>query len=460
MRYTMTFPESAFDRLRAHLCRSENEEAAYLLARVVETEEEVRLLVRDVVPVSAEDIESQSPVHMVIRGASYVHAIKRSRLQDSAFVFVHSHPEGFVQFSPQDDREEPDLFALAHARNARLAHASVVASNKATQLVGRAWLRDGTNVPLDVIRVIGARWRFLFAGGDGDTVPEYFERQVRAFGSDVQRLLQRLHVGVVGAGGTGSAVAEQLIRLGIGRLTVIDDDSFDSSNVNRVYGSASFDGGLPKVAIAERHAAHIGVGTRVVPIRKNLSFKSAASRLRECDLVFGCTDDEWGRSILSRLSIYYVIPILDLGVIVDPEGDVIRAVHGRVTLLQPGYACLYCRGRISADTVTAESMRATQPERAAALAAEGYIPGVAAPAPSVISFTSAVASHAVTEFLDRVTGFKISDTKPSEFLLRFEADAFSRNTRGSRPECFCANGDVWGAGDRKPFLGLTWRNEK
>ena len=460
MRYTMTFPESAFDRLRDHLCRSQNEEAAYLLARVVETEDEVRLLVRDVVPVAAEEIESQSPVHMVIRGASYVHAIKQSKLRDCAFVFVHSHPTGLGEFSPQDDREEPDLFALAHARNPLLVHASLVASGGATQLVGRVWLSDGTDVPLDLIRVIGARWRFLFAGEDDDAVPEYFERQVRAFGTGVQRLLRRLHVGVVGAGGTGSAVAEQLIRLGIGRLIVIDHDSFESSNVNRVYGSASFDGGLPKVAIAERHAAHIGVGTRVVPIRHHLSFKSAVTRLRECDVVFGCTDDEWGRSILSRLSIYYVVPILDLGVIVDPEGETIRAVHGRVTLLQPGYACLYCRDRITPEAVTAESIRATQPERAASLAAEGDIPGVGAPAPSVISFTSAVASYAVTEFLDRVTGFKTAEKKSSEFLYRFEADAISRNTRSSRSECFCANRDLWGAGDRKPFLGLTWRYEE
>ena len=167
--------------------------------------------------------------------------------------------------------------------------------------------------------------------------------------------------------------------------------------MNRVYGSASFDDGLAKVAIADRHAAHIGVGTRVAAVRGHLSFKSAMARLRECDLVFGCTDDEWGRSILSRLAIYYVVPVLDLGVVIDPEGEMIRAVHGRVTILQPGYACLYCRERITPDGVAAESIRATQPDRAAGLAAEGYIPGVEAPAPSVISFTSAVASFAVME---------------------------------------------------------------
>jgi hypothetical protein len=181
--------------------------------------------------------------------------------------------------------------------------------------------------------------------------------------------------------------------------------------------------------------------------------------MRECDLVFGCTDDEWGRSILSLLSIYYILPVMDLGVAITPDGESVRSVHGRLTHLQPGYACLFCRGRITSEAVRDESIRATQPERAAALVAEGYISGVAAPAPSVISFTSAVASAAVIELLDRVTGFKASETKSSEFLFRFEADAISRNTLAPRADCFCANRERWGAGDRKPFLGLTWRRE-
>src|SRR3989442_2474424 len=44
----------------------------------------------------------------------------------------------------------------------------------------------------------------------------FFERQVLAFGAESQALLQQLHVGVVGVGGTGSAVVEQLARLGVG----------------------------------------------------------------------------------------------------------------------------------------------------------------------------------------------------------------------------------------------------
>jgi len=49
-----------------------------------------------------------------------------------------------------------------------------------------------------------------------------FDRSVRAFGADIQAALGDLRIAVIGAGGTGSAVAEQLVRLGVRHLTLID----------------------------------------------------------------------------------------------------------------------------------------------------------------------------------------------------------------------------------------------
>src|SRR5689334_5462070 len=114
MRYTMTFLESDFNRLITHLRRSENEEAAYVSARVVSMPDEMRFLVRSVTPVLTEEIEYQFPDKISIWSRSYVQAIKKAALDDSAFVFVHSHPGGTNEFSEQDNREELLLFNLAH----------------------------------------------------------------------------------------------------------------------------------------------------------------------------------------------------------------------------------------------------------------------------------------------------------------------------------------------------------
>ncbi len=458
MRYSITLLEDNFRKLEEHFNSSPDEAAAYLYARIASTPNEARLLVRDVVLVTDEDIETRSPVHLSIAGRSYVRAVKQSALADAAFIFVHSHPGGPAAFSNQDDREEPDLFRLAHDRNPRACHASLVFDVPSQRFVGRVWLPDGSTHRIEVVRSIGKRWKFLRSNdsaGDADV----FDRQVRAFGKDIQNQLQHFRIGVVGAGGTGSAVIEQLIRLGVGHLIVIDSDSLDRTNVNRVFGSGVADAGTPKVAIAERQAERIGLGTNVRAIPRHLSFKDVAEELRECDVVFGCTDDEWGRSILARLSVYYLIPVIDVGVVIEPvpNTELIRSIHGRVTVLQPGTACLFCRGRISPDGVRDETIRLTDPARAEGLHKEGYLTGVQEPAPSVVSFTSAVASLATTELLDRLVGFKDEDSKGTEYLLRFDADTIGHSTRASVEGCFCNDKTLWGAGDRKLFLGLTWR---
>src|SRR5262249_4238908 len=150
-------------------------------------------------------------------------------------------------------------------------------------------------------------------------------RQVKAFGPLIQRLLSRLRVGIVGVGGTGSCVLEQLVRLGVGTLMISDGEAFESSNVNRVYGSRVVDDTIAKVKIAQRLAADIGLGTRIDLVDKPISYQSALKKFRDCDLVFGCTDDELGRSLLNSFAVYYYVPVFDMGVKIDSEDGLIRS---------------------------------------------------------------------------------------------------------------------------------------
>ena len=214
-RYTLTVLGADHQHLVEHLRSSTNELAAFIHARVVVMGDEVRLLVRAIEPVAAADIETSSAVHLSILSRAYVHSIKRSRIRECAFGFVHSHPTGPAAFSPQDDQEEPELFRLAHSRNPQAVHFSLVAANDAASLIGRVWHPDGTTSPIDLVRVIGDYWDFTYA--DEASAPRpFFARQVLALGSEIQSTLERLHMGVVGVGGTGSAIVEQLIRLGCG----------------------------------------------------------------------------------------------------------------------------------------------------------------------------------------------------------------------------------------------------
>ena len=64
-----------------------------------------------------------------------------------------------------------------------------------------------------------------------------------------------VRVGVVGAGGTGSAVIEQLARLGVGELVIFDDDTIDETNLTRIHGATVADVGRAKAELAAWSAA-------------------------------------------------------------------------------------------------------------------------------------------------------------------------------------------------------------
>ena len=203
MEYTIAIPERLYSELTAHIGRSKNEAAAYLLCRRSSTDREIRLLARRLLPVQPADILAASRTRMSIRSSSFMSAMKEADRSKSSFVFVHSHPDGPPTHSIQDDREEPSLFRTAYNRIGNSGpHASLVLSGT-ERLVGRVWNEDGTTSPLSTIRVVGQRLRFWHQGG-AEVPADIFDRHVRAFGEALQPVLRRLNVGVVGCGGTGA----------------------------------------------------------------------------------------------------------------------------------------------------------------------------------------------------------------------------------------------------------------
>lgn len=460
MEYTITFLQREYERLTTALFDgASTERGAYLLCRLSRTTSETRLLVREIIPVELEDVLDASADHMTVHSRSYLRPMKRADEHGEAFVFVHSHPAGYSHHSQQDDIEEEALFRTAYTRiHADVVHASLVMSNP-DRPVGRVWLPDGSIRPIKRTRVVGDRLQVFQESIKDAVIPTHLDRQVRAFGAATQRILSELTIGLVGAGGTGSAVFEQLVRLGVGRIIVADPELFESSNVNRVYGSRLSDAGSPKVWLAERTASEIGVGTSVTVIGASITFASVLQQFRDCDVIFGCTDDEWGRSLLTRFAIIYCIPVFDMGVEIDSENGVINTIQGRVTTLIPTRACLHCRQRIAAHRVRAETMQALNPEQALALRAEGYAPELVDPSPAVIPFTTTVAASAITELLHRLTGFLGAERRSSEVMHFFSNTRVRTNDRAATADCFCGQEHNWGLGDVEPFLDMTWRPE-
>ena len=177
--------------------------------------------------------------------------------------------------------------------------------------------------------------------------------------------------------------------------------------------------------------------------------------LLDADVVFGCTDDNAGRLVLSRIATYLLTPVIDCGILLssDDSGKVI-GIDGRVTILAPGAACLVCRNRIDLQRAAAETL---PPEEHSRLVEEGYAPALVGIEPAVVPFTTQVAAAAVAELLERLVHYGPQPV-PTEILLRTHDREVSFNDQNPRDGHYCnVKAGKLGLGVTTQFLEQTWQ---
>ncbi|MBZ9603184.1 ThiF family adenylyltransferase [Phyllobacterium chamaecytisi] len=455
---TLVMPSEIADEIKYH-ARLPLEFAAVLLARRADLGGDVRLLARSIHWVDPASYIQQSAQHMLIRSDGYVPALGRAESDGAVPIWFHTHPGDRSVPMPsrhdeQVDREIANLFQL---RSGSGYYGTLIASPRGDGFIFSGTLqheKDGVSA-IDRIWTVGDRWRLTPSYSVTRSAPNaIFDRHVRAFGADIQTVLGDLRVAIVGAGGTGSAIAEQLVRLGVRHLLLVDADDLSASNVTRVYGSTPRDVGRPKIEVLRDHLQAIAPDLDCQIIGRMATLKPVAQALAARDLVFGCTDDNAGRLVLSRLSTYFLLPIIDVGVLLSSDAlGMLKGIDGRVTALSPGSACLVCRNRIDLGRASAELKT---PEERKRLADEGYAPALGQTEPAVVAFTTAVAAIAVNELLDRLLGYGPPGGS-NETLLRLHEREISTNRATPHETHYChPSQGRWGAGLEEPFLGQLW----
>lgn len=447
---TLAITERLWQELHTWL-EDPNEVAGVLIARLIDDEDGTTLLARDLHRAPASAYLDQRPDRLSLRSTGWVHQVRAAADDGSMAIFVHTHPGGDATFSELDDQVDDDISQPFMDLSGTDCYGALVIAGPRNAVAGRLRRRDGTNTPLTTIRVVGDRLTIHHLGDEPDVATEVHDRQLRALGKAGQAVLRDLRVGVVGAGGTGSPVIEQLVRIGVGHLTVIDDDTVTASSVARGYGSTLDDIGRPKVDVARDYAHRIGLGTDIRPVQGNLRDIAIARQLRHCDVVFCCVDGHAARLVLNRWAYWHLAPVIDIAVLVTSTEAVITGIDGRLTWLAPNASCLLCRGRIDPRQAHLEHL---QPDERRRLAEQGYAPELDEPQPSIVTYTTALAALATTELLNRLFG--LADTTPTEILVQFHRRTSSLNRRPAREGCFCNSETAWGQGTTEPYLDLTW----
>ncbi|MFJ9806600.1 HesA/MoeB/ThiF family protein [Streptomyces wuyuanensis] len=455
-RTTLTLTTEVADRLTAVAARPVESAAVLLARRAALPDGGLRLLGVRLLEVPDDAYRERTATAISISSDGFMPALREAEHAGATAIWVHTHPlPGSAPVpSRRDAVVDAQLADTFRARTASGLYGTLIVAPHEGGMTFTGRIEGEHQAAIDRIFIAGPTFRLLRSFDSGTpALPALHDRQIRAFGTEIQHVLGDLTVAVVGAGGTGSAVAEQLVRLGIRRLTLIDPDTLSTSNLTRVYGSTPADVGRPKVHVLADHLNRIADGVAVEPVIGSVSQRKIAQHVVGADIVFGCTDDEAGRLRLSRFSHAYLTPVIDCGVKITatPQGQ-IRDIIGRITVLHPGAACLLCRNRVIPALAAAQERAA---EEQVQLAKEGYAPALPGIEPAVVTYTTATAAAAVNELLERLVDYG-PPPRPSETLLLFHDRRTSSNHQEPTPAHYCASVATAGYGDTERYWGLSW----
>jgi molybdopterin/thiamine biosynthesis adenylyltransferase len=295
---------------------------------------------------AADEIDGSAYGHISIKEDVQVHELAAIKRRGGAVVEVHTHPGSreFVEFSHYDDEELPRFAQYIQNKLVGQPFGALVLGEFG--YAGRAWTATRKEEPLE-LHLVGEHntlpgWAQL--SDLPEAAPSRYDRQVRALGPAAQHRIASLRVAIVGLGGTGSQVVQQLAHLGVRNFVLIEDDRVEETNLSRLAGGKWWDARLrrPKVVVARRTIR--GLAPRAhVEAPGSLRNAAALSALTTADIILGCVDNDGARLILAELAAAFLIPYLDLGVGVEEIGATNSAmVGGRIAFYIPGGPCICC----------------------------------------------------------------------------------------------------------------------
>src|SRR5919205_3136483 len=119
------------------------------------------------------------------------------------------------------------------------------------------------------------------------------QRLFAPIGEAGQAQMANSHVVIIGCGALGAMQAETLARAGVGRLTLVDRDFVEESNLQRqiMFEEADARERLPKAVAAARRISRVNSDVRVEPIVADVNFENIEELIAQADLVIDGTDN-------------------------------------------------------------------------------------------------------------------------------------------------------------------------
>lgn len=305
---------------------------------------------------------------------------------DLAVGVVHSHPQDFPCYPSELDDDMDGYFSKYFSSFApNRPYVSLIfskARDGTLQFSGRCWWR-GKWLRAEKVSIVGEDLKRVWSDNYALPAPPSailarLGRLQDGLGRVAATRLWNSTVAVIGASGTGSPLIHSLARSCVGRIIIIEPQSLDPSNAERIHGVLEVDlNQVPpptKASISRRLVAGINSEIEVITYVGNARDAEAQALLATADVILGCTDTEHGRLLVSDLATRLLIPAIQINVAMETNKH--GALTGEIvhfTKYAPGLPCAYCRGQIDAQLLGQELM--SPEERGARQAAAAAAPG-------------------------------------------------------------------------------------
>ena len=161
-------------------------------------------------------------------------------------------------------------------------------------------------------------------------------------GIEGQEKILASHAVVIGAGGLGSPAAMFLASAGVGRITLVDDDEVDLTNLQRQVAHTTSRIGAPKVESARATLLAINPDIEVIALRERVSGARLAEIVRGATVVLDCCDNFATRHAVNRACFAHGVPLVSGAAI---RFDAQLSVYDPRNGASPCYACLFPEGQ-------------------------------------------------------------------------------------------------------------------
>ncbi len=465
------FTKDTFSELKQLLLEDSNEKHAFLLCNLVKKDHfscNTVFLVDQVFGFNHDEI-SVSSTHVEIEN-DLVNGIFQKFIngKHQALISCHSHPfeNGDVWFSGIDDVNDHKLFNYFYGELIKykpdVEMLTMVFGQKT--IAARSYdVNKKVFTPVDQIVVMDFPMQYIAPTNTSkrEQLPEMdmYNRQILAFGELGQEQLSQLKVTLVGAGGTGSILAESLVRLGVKNLVVVDNDKLEETNLNRWQGGKISQVGRYKVNILKDNLYPIAKDIHIKSFESTVFKKEVIQYIKDSDVIIGAVDSNKARYLLNRLSLAYLIPYLDCSSGIIVRDNKIEELSIRNVIVVPSithcFSCeetYYKKSEFTYDFVS-DDMKEEAKRRK-------YIQAdIDIKSPSVYPINMLSVSTLLLEFMNLFWGYKnnlIENTYLNYITLDKGNQKIAWNKENPSTECIDCQ-DRIGLGDRAKVWELFFK---